>query len=93
MLNELSVSGYDAACKLNPPLRAETDRQAILQGLADGTIDAIASDHVPVNPDMKAQPFTQASTGASGIELLLTMTIRLVNNGTLGWLRAGVDKH
>ena len=88
MLNELSVSGYDAACKLNPPLRAETDRQAILQGLADGTIDAIASDHVPVNPDMKAQPFTQASTGASGMELLLTMTIRLVNNGTLSWLRA-----
>ena len=88
MLNELSVSGYDAACKLNPPLRAETDRQAILQGLADGTIDAIASDHVPVNPDMKAQPFTQASTGASGIELLLTMAIRLVNTGTIGWLRA-----
>ena len=88
LLNELSVSGYDAACKLNPPLRSEADRQAIIDGLQDGTIDAIASDHVPVNPDMKAQPFTQASTGASGIELLLTMTIKLVKTGAISWLRA-----
>ena len=71
MLNELAVSSYDAACKLNPPLRTEADRLALLEGLQDGTIDAIASDHVPVNPDMKMQPGTQASTGASGIELLL----------------------
>jgi len=88
MLNELSVSGYNSACKLNPPLRSEQDRLAIIEGLKDGTIDAIASDHVPVNPDMKAQPFTQASTGASGIELLLTMTIRLVTTGALSWLQA-----
>ncbi len=87
-LNELAVSGYDAACKLNPPLRTEADRQALLEGLQDGTIDAIASDHVPVNPDMKMQPFTQASTGASGIELLLCMTLRLVRAGTISLSRA-----
>jgi dihydroorotase len=88
MLNELAVSSYDAACKLNPPLRTEADRLALLEGLQDGTIDAIASDHVPVNPDMKMQPFTQASTGASGIELLLCMTLRLVRTGTLSLSRA-----
>ena len=69
-------------------MRSEADRQGIIEGLQDGTIDAITSDHVPVNPDMKAQPFTQASTGASGIELLLTMTIKLVKIGAISWLRA-----
>lgn len=87
-LNDLCVSTYDAACKLIPPLRSERDRLAIIEGLQDGTIDAIASDHTPVNPDMKNQPFSLASAGASGIELLLAMTIRLVKSGDISWLRA-----
>ncbi len=88
LLNELSVSGYDTACKLNPPLRSEEDRLAIIKGLADGTIDAIASDHIPVNLDMKAQPFSLAQTGASGIELLLALTAKLVKSGHISWLKA-----
>ena len=48
--NEVAVSGYDTRMKLNPPLRCEEDREAIVDGLSDGTIDAVASDHIPVNP-------------------------------------------
>lgn len=88
MLNEVAVSGYDTRAKVNPPLRREDDRLAIINGLADGTIDAIASDHVPVNPDMKNQPFTLASSGASGLETLLAMTAKLVHGGHLSWTQA-----
>ena len=88
MLNEVAVSGYDTRAKLNPPLRGETDRAAICDGLADGTIDVIASDHIPVNPDMKNQPFTLASSGASGLETLLAMTAKLVHSGQLSWIQA-----
>ena len=88
MLNEVAVSGYDTRAKLNPPLRREDDRLAVVAGLADGTIDAIASDHVPVNPDMKNQPFTLASSGASGLETLFVLTAKLVHGGQLTWLQA-----
>ena len=88
MLNEVAVSGYDTRAKLNPPLRREEDRLAVVAGLADGTIDAIASDHVPVNPDMKNQPFTLASSGASGLETLFVLTAKLVHGGQLTWLQA-----
>ena len=88
MLNEVAVSGYDTRAKLTPPLRGEEDRIAIVEGLADGTIDAIASDHVPVNPDMKNQPFTLASSGASGLETLFVLTAKLVHGGQLSWLQA-----
>ena len=74
--------------KLNPPLRREDDRLAVVAGLADGTIDAIASDHVPLNPDMKNQPFTLASSGASGLETLFVLTAKLVHGGQLTWLQA-----
>ena len=88
MLNEGAVSGYDTRAKLNPPLRCEQDRTAIIDGLADGTIDVVASDHIPVNPDMKNQPFTLASSGASGLETLLAMTAKLVHGGHLSWMQA-----
>ncbi len=87
-LNDISVSGYQSSCKLNPPLRSEEDRQAIVTGLTDGTIDVLASDHIPVNPDMKAQPFSLASTGASGIELLLPLAVKLVKSEIISWLEA-----
>jgi len=87
-LNELAVSTYSSAAKLNPPLRTEDDRQAIMAALADGTIDVIASDHVPVNPDMKHLPFSLASCGASGLEVMLVMTLRLVLNDVISWQRA-----
>ncbi|MCH1476000.1 MAG: dihydroorotase, partial [Alphaproteobacteria bacterium] len=79
MLNELSVSTYDTAFKLSPPLRSEDDREAIIEGIADGTIDAIASDHIAVDGDAKAQPFGPAQPGASGIDTLLALTLSLVH--------------
>ena len=88
MLNELSASTYDTAFKLAPPLRSEDDRQAIIEALADGTIDAIASDHIPVDGDAKAQPFGPAQPGASGLDTLLAMTLSLVHRDHLSLLRA-----
>ena len=88
MLNELSVSTYDTAFKLAPPLRSEDDRQAVIEALADGTIDAIASDHIPVDGDAKAQPFGPAQPGASGLDTLLAMTLSLVHREHLPLLRA-----
>ena len=88
LLNERAVTAYDTAGKLCPPLRHEEDRLAIVGALCDGTIDAVASDHMPVNPDMKAQPFSMASTGASGIETLLPLTLSLVHKGDISWQRA-----
>ena len=87
-LNDIAVSNYDTAYKLNPPLRSETDRLAILEALQDGTIDAIASDHMPVSLDDKMQPFGVASCGASGLETLLPMTLQAVHSGALTLIRA-----
>lgn len=85
MLNEHAVSGFDSAAKLNPPLRTETDRLAIIQALKDGVIDAIASDHIPVDPDEKAQPFSLASFGASGIDVVVPMTLKLRLSEQMSW--------
>ena len=88
LLNELSVSTYDTAFKLAPPLRSEDDREAIIEGLADGTIDAIASDHIAVDGDAKAQPFGPAQPGASGIDTLLALTLSLMHREHISMLRA-----
>ena len=88
LLNEHAVTSFNTAFRLNPPLRSEGDRLAVLQGLADGTIDAIASDHAPVNKDEKAQPFGQASTGASGIETLFYNLMTMVANDSLSMMQA-----
>ncbi len=87
-LNELAVGDYRTFAKLSPPLRAEEDRQAIVAGLADGTIDIIASDHMPQNQDSKRLPFEQAEFGAVGLETLLPMTLELVHNGHLSLIDA-----
>ena len=88
LLNEHAVTSFNTAFRLNPPLRSEGDRLAVLQGLADGTIDAIASDHAPVNKDEKAQPFGQASSGASGIETLFYNLMTMVANDSLSMMQA-----
>lgn len=82
-LNELAVGEYRTFAKLSPPLRTEDDRQAIVAGLADGTIDCIASDHLPQDQESKRLPFEQAEFGATGLESLLTLTLELVHNGHL----------
>lgn len=76
-LNELSVTGYRTFAKLSPPLRAESDRQAIVEGLKAGVIDAIASDHAPQDQDSKRQTFAQAAFGGSGLETLLAVSLGL----------------
>lgn len=88
LLNEIAVSTYDTAFKLSPPLRTEDDRLAVIEGLADGTIDAIASDHVPVDRDAKAQPFGPSQPGASGLDTLFALTMTLVQQDAISLLRA-----
>jgi len=87
-LNETAVGDYRTFAKLSPPLRAEADREAIVQGLQDGTIDAIASDHTPKSEDMKRLPFADAADGGLGMETLLATTLELVHNGHLNLLEA-----
>jgi dihydroorotase len=76
LLNDTAVMGYNTAAKLNPPLRSEEDRQALLAGLADGTIDAVASDHTPYSLDDKRVPFASAAFGAVGLETLLSAVVQ-----------------
>lgn len=79
-LNELAVGEYRTFAKLSPPLRSEKDRQAIVAGLADGTIDAIVSDHAPQDADSKRVPFGQAAFGGVGLETLLPVSLELFHN-------------
>lgn len=85
-LTEEAVLDYDANMKMNPPLRSHDDRQAIRQGLADGTIDAIASDHAPHTENEKEIEFERAEFGVVGLETELSVAItELVATGVLGW--------
>jgi len=82
-LNENSIGDYRTYAKLSPPLRREHDRRAVAEALADGTIDAIASDHQPRDPDDKRLPFAQASAGGVGLATLLAVTLARVHNEDL----------
>ncbi|CAK0774286.1 Dihydroorotase [Azospirillaceae bacterium] len=82
-LTEDDVGDYRTFAKLSPPLRTESDRQAIIEGLADGVIDAIASDHQPQDQDSKRVPFSQAAFGVVGLETLLPLTLELVHQRRL----------
>src|SRR5260221_61735 len=74
-LNETAVGEYRTFAKLSPPLRSEWDRRAIVDGLKDGTIDAIASDHAPQDQDSKRLPFTSAAPGIIGLETMLPLAL------------------
>ncbi len=87
-LNEGAVVDYRTFAKVSPPLRSEDDRRAVLEGLADGTIDAIASDHIPRDQDSKRLPFDQAEAGVVGLETMLAITLESVHNGALTMLQA-----
>ncbi|MFT8551282.1 dihydroorotase [Acetobacter okinawensis] len=82
-LNENAIGDFRTYAKFSPPLRSEEDRLAICAGLADGTIDAIASDHLPRDADDKRLPFAQAATGGTGMVTLLGVTLARVHDGTL----------
>ncbi|HTS52892.1 MAG TPA: dihydroorotase [Burkholderiales bacterium] len=75
-LSDMDIGYFDSNCNLIPPLRGPRDRDALRAGLADGTIDAICSDHTPVDEDDKQLPFAEAEPGATGLELLLPLTLK-----------------
>ncbi|MBV9862062.1 MAG: dihydroorotase [Alphaproteobacteria bacterium] len=79
-LNETAIGDYRTFAKLSPPLRSESDRRAIIEGLRDGTIDAIASDHAPWDQDSKRLPFSSATYGIVGLETLLPLSLELYHN-------------
>jgi dihydroorotase len=78
-LNENDIGDYRTFLKLSPPLRHEDDRQAMIEALADGTIDVIVSDHNPQDVENKRLPFAEAANGAVGLETLLSAALRLVH--------------
>jgi dihydroorotase len=82
-LNDLAVGDYRTFGKLVPPLRAEADRVAVVEGLKTGVIDAIVSDHRPQDQDSKRVPFAQAEPGGIGLETLLPIALELVHNRQL----------
>jgi dihydroorotase len=87
-LNETAVGDYRTFAKVSPPLRSEWDRRAVVAGLKDGTIDAIASDHAPHDQESKRLPFASAASGIIGLETLLPLTLELYHNGHLSLLEA-----
>ncbi len=87
-LNETAIGDYRSYAKLSPPLRTELDRQAVVAALADGTVDAIASDHQPRDADDKRLPFAQAEAGGAGLATLLGVTLARVHAGDLPMLTA-----
>ncbi|MCW5799363.1 MAG: dihydroorotase [Nitrospira sp.] len=90
-LTEETTRGYNTHAKMNPPLRTSQDVQAIKDGLRDGTIDVIATDHAPHASQEKQQEFTEAPFGIVGLETALPLTLALVEEGVLT-LESAVDK-
>jgi dihydroorotase len=75
-LCDMDLGYFDSHCRLEPPLRSQRDRDALSRGLAEGTLDCLCSDHTPVDDDGKHLPFAQAEPGATGLELLLPLTLK-----------------
>jgi dihydroorotase len=82
-LTDKAVAEYDTNAKMKPPLRSETDREAVREGLRDGTIDVIATDHAPHSEDEKMVEFDQAPFGIVGLETALPLSLKLVEDGVL----------
>ncbi len=87
-LCEVDIGYFDAHCHLVPPLRSQRDRDALRSGLADGTIDAICSDHTPLDEDVKRMPFGESEPGATGVELLLPLTLKWAMEAAVPLARA-----
>ncbi len=82
-LSEMDIGYFDPNCNLTPPLRSQRDRDALRAALGDGTVDALCSDHTPVDEDAKQLPFGEAETGATGVELLLPLTLKWIEETRL----------
>jgi dihydroorotase len=90
-MTDADIGFFDSNARLTPPLRSQRDRDAIRLGLLDGTIDALCSDHTPVDDDEKLLPFGEASPGATGLELLLSLTLKWADDYVAGQ-HNGADK-
>ncbi len=75
-LSEMDIGYFDSHCRVIPPFRSARDRDALRAALADGTLDALCSDHAPVDEDAKLLPFAEAEPGATGLELLLPLALK-----------------
>jgi len=87
-LCEVDIGYFDSHCHLVPPLRSQRDRDALKAGLADGTIDAICSDHTPLDEDVKRMPFGESEPGATGVELLLPLALKWAMEASVPLARA-----
>jgi len=87
-LTDADVGYFDSRARVSPPLRQQRDRDALREALADGTIDALVSDHSPVSEDEKALPFAEAEPGATGLELLLSLALKWSQDSKVPLLRA-----
>lgn len=87
-LCDVDMGYFDSRMRLNPPLRQQSDRTALQSALSDRTIDALVSDHTPVDDDAKALPFAESEPGATGLELLLSLTLKWAQESKLPLLQA-----
>ncbi len=83
LLNDMAVAGFRSFARLSPPLRSETDRLAVIDGVRDGTISILASGHDPQSQEDKRQPFADARAGMAGAETLLALGLGLVRDGVI----------
>ena len=87
-LTEIDIGFFDSRARLTPPLRQQRDRDALRAALLDGTVDALVSDHTPVDEDAKTLPFAEAEPGATGLELLLSLALKWSQDSGVPLLRA-----
>jgi dihydroorotase len=87
-LTDFDIGYFNTHANLKPPLRSQRDKDALCAGLKDGTIDAVCSDHTPVNDDAKLLPFAEAEAGATGLELLLPLALKWASQHKLSVLDA-----
>lgn len=87
-LTDTDIGYFDSRTRLVPPLRQQRDRDALRQALADGTIDVLVSDHTPVDEDAKSLPFAESEPGATGLELLLSLSLKWAQDSGLDLARA-----
>ena len=83
MLSDLALKDFRTFARMSPPLRSEDDRQAVIEAIADGTIDVVASGHDPRGPEDKRLPFADAAPGMAGAESLLPLTLSLARDGVI----------
>ncbi|ENO85061.1 dihydroorotase [Thauera aminoaromatica] len=85
-LCDMDIGYFNSNCHLVPPLRSQRDREALARGLAEGRINALCSDHTPVDDDAKQTPFSESEPGATGLELLLPLTLKWADRAGLALL-------